>query len=281
MKTILVPVDFTPTSGNAVDYAVEWAGRYQYKRIILLRSFYDSVFDDVVMSTQYGNVSQDYRLQEKESAMLQLLTMKDAIESRAKDLEVLALTSDSPLLRAIMEVAEDEEPDTIVIGSDHEYYDSLSFVSRHVISIAKASPVKLIIVPAGYHYKPVQQALVPCDLSVAGSLHKLQELHPSRLSEGVTFEVVILDQKGQYLNPDEKFRQAEEEFHHYLRGFNHTLHYVQEKNILEGVIKFLKNHPVELIVALPGRYSFLYSLTHKSLSEALCRNVDQPVLILK
>ncbi|MFL5741622.1 MAG: universal stress protein [Flavisolibacter sp.] len=281
MKTILIPVDFTPTSNNAVDFAAAWAARYHYDRIILLRSFYDTVFDDVVMSTQYGNVSQDYRLEERQSAQLQLFTMKDALESRVQGLEVLVLTSESSLLRAVMEIVEDEDVDTIVIGSDHEHYDSLSFVSRHVISVAKASPVKLIIVPAGYSYQPVQSALVPCDLSVAGSLHKLQDLHPSRLSEGVLFDVLILDRKGHHLNPDEKFRKAEEEFHHYLHGFHHELYYAREKNILEGVTKFLGDHAVDLIVALPGRYSFLYSLTHKSLSEALCRNADQPVLILK
>ena len=281
MKTILIPVDFTPTSNNAVDFAAAWATRYHYDRIILLRSFYDTVFDDVVMSTQYGNVSQDYRLDERESTQLQLFTMKDALESRVEGLDVLVLTSESSLLRAVMEVVEDEEPDTILIGSDHEYYDSLSFVSRHLIAIAKASPIKLIIVPAGYSYQPIQRALVPCDLSVAGSLHKLQDLHPSKLSEGVEFEVLILDQNGQHLNPDEKFRKAEEEFHDYLRGFHHELYYAQEKNILEGVAKFLEDHAVDLMVALPGRYSFLYSLTHKSLSEALCRNADQPVLILK
>jgi hypothetical protein len=36
-----------------------------------------------------------------------------------------------------------------------------------------------------------------------------------------------------------------------------------------------------MIIALPGKYSFFYNLTHKSITQAIALNAARPVLILK
>jgi hypothetical protein len=72
MKTLLIPVDFTDTSDNAVTFAAEWCKRYQYERVILLRTFYDNVFDHIVLSAEYAPVSQEYRQQERRETLERL-----------------------------------------------------------------------------------------------------------------------------------------------------------------------------------------------------------------
>ena len=60
MKTLLVPVDFTATSENAVNFAIEWCRTYEYERIILLKTFYDSIFEGLIVSAEYSNVNEEY-----------------------------------------------------------------------------------------------------------------------------------------------------------------------------------------------------------------------------
>jgi hypothetical protein len=60
MKTLLVPVDFTDTSENAVNFAAEWSKKYEYDRIVLLKSFYDSIFENMMVSAEYSNVHPEY-----------------------------------------------------------------------------------------------------------------------------------------------------------------------------------------------------------------------------
>jgi hypothetical protein len=50
---------------------------------------------------------------------------------------------------------------------------------------------------------------------------------------------------------------------------------------MNGILNFTQTKDVQLIVALRGKRSFLYYLTHKSISEAIYRNAKEPVLILK
>ena len=60
MKTLLLPVDFTPASENAINFAVEWSTKYLYERIIIVKSFYTSMYESVIMAGEFANVDQQY-----------------------------------------------------------------------------------------------------------------------------------------------------------------------------------------------------------------------------
>lgn len=282
MKTMLIPVDFSATSANAVEFAAHWSRHYGYRRIILLKSFYDTVFDDVVISAEYGNVNRDYRMRERQEGERRLEELCRHLEAEVgKEVQVATATSERPLLRAIIELVEDEAPELIVAGSDNVQYSSDSYISGNLIAIAKASPVRLLIVPANYRYVPVETALLPINFDTLDSLGKLHNLHATAQWHEVRLEVLHVDPKERFSRPDETFRRREESLHEYLKNFRHQLHYASDKSIIDGILRFSRTHPVQLIIALPGRHSFLYSLTHKSISDAIYRNAKEPVLILK
>ena len=283
MKTMLIPVDFTTTSENAVSYAVEWSKAYDYKRIILLKTLYNSMFDSMIPSVDYVRVNQDYMVEEREEATQKLKAMCSELIGKVEpDIKVLLAVSELPLLRSILEIIEDEKPELVVVGSDNYDYSSDSFVAGNAIEIAKASPVRVLVVPAHYQYQPVKQALVPVNFNTINSLNKLHNIQAAT-PQWKEKELLVLnvDPKERYLHPDENFKNAENTLHQYLHDYQHEVYYSNNKNILNGIMEFSRDHDTQLIVALPGKHSFLYSLTHKSISEALYRNAKRPVLILK
>ena len=283
MKTILVPVDFTPTSDNAVRYAVEWSKAYGYGHIILLKTLYDSIFESISTSADYVHVNGDYRSREREETTEKLNDVcRNLIGSSAPGIKVSLAVSEHPFLRSVLDVVETEKPELVVIGSDNYRHSSDSFVSGHVIGIARTSPVRVLIVPSHYHYQPVQQALVPVNFNTVSSLSKLDS-YQTASPQGKEKKLLVLnvDPKERYLHPDEPFINAENALHGYLKHFNHEVFYASNKNIINGIMDFAKVNDVQMIIALPGRYSFLYSLRHSSISEAIYRNAKEPVLILK
>lgn len=282
MKTLLVPVDFSPTSDNAVDFAIEWSKAYGYERIILLKTFYDTVFDHIVVSAEYAPVGPQYMAREREAASVCLDDLSRHIAANTHEgTQVIAMVSEAPLLRAIMEVVRDESPEMVVLGSDNYRYSSGSFVAGNVISIAKASPVRVLVVPANYKYQPVENILVPCDYKTLDSLHKLQNLQIPPQWEHSRLMVLNVDAKERYLNPDDQLKAAEENIHMRLRDYKHEIHYSNDKNVISGILNFSEENKVQLIISLPGKHSFLYYFTHKSISDAICRNAKEPVMILK
>lgn len=283
MKTMLIPVDFTATSENAVSYAVEWCKAYDYKRIILLKTLYDSMFDSLIPSVDYVHVSQDYMAKERDESMEKLRAMcRELIAKVDPEIKVCFAVSELPLLRSIHEIMESEKPELIVVGTDNYSYSSESFVAGNAIEIAKTSPVRVLMVPAHYQYQPVKEALVPVDFNTINSLDKLHHYqHATPQWKEKKLLVLNVDPRERYLHPDEEFKNAEHALHEYLQDYEHEVYYASNKNIINGIMEFSKAHATQLIVALPGKHSFLYSLTHKSISEALYKNAKRPVLILK
>jgi hypothetical protein len=282
MKTMLIPVDFTAESENAIDFAAKWGRRYNYERIILLRSFYTSMYESVIMGGEFANVDQDYlnknRMYEKE----QLNNLcKQLDEKTGSNIKVQSAITELPLLRGIVHMVKTEQPVMILLGIDNSNYLNESLISGNVISLAKISPVRVLIVPKDYTYTLVKKALVPCNFSAIEKLNKLNHLRASPQWKEVQLMVLNVDPKKRYLNPSRKFMETEKTLHSYLQNFHHQIYYVDDSDVIKGILYFEKINEVQLIIALPGESSFLYSLTHKNISEAIYRNAKLPVMILK
>lgn len=276
MKTLLIPVDFSATAENAVNFAAEWCKKYAYERIILLKTFYDSMFENLMISAAYSNTNQDYLNTQRKESMEQLDALcKRVAEKVGKGVKVTTAVSEFPLLRGIFEIINTEKPDLVVVGSDNFNYSSGSFVAANVISIAKASPVRVLIVPAHYRYQPVEQALLPYNFNMLNDLDRLNSLRTSPQWDHLKLLVLNIDTEPQSRN------EAAGKFEHLLENFEHEIYFTTDNDFISSIAKFTKEHEVQLIIALPGRHSFLYRLTHASISQAIYRNARHPVLILK
>ncbi|HLL42176.1 MAG TPA: universal stress protein [Segetibacter sp.] len=281
MKTLLVPVDFTATSENAVNFAIEWCRTYEYERIILLKTFYDSIFEGLIVSAEYSNVNEEYINRQREDDREQLDALCKSVADRLSGVKVMTAVSEFPLLRGIFEIFQNEKPDLIIVGSDNYSYSSGSIISGNVISIAKTSPIRVLVVPAEYTYQPVQQVLLPYNLNMLKDLEKLNSLQSSPEWNNLKLLVLNIDTNQRIIKVPEKYNEAEDKFQNLLKNFEHEIYYTTDKNLINSIANFTKEHTVQLIIALPRKHSFLYRLTHQSISEAIYRNAKQPVLILK
>lgn len=282
MKTLLIPVDFTSTSEDALRFAAEWSRKYLYERIILVKSFYTSMFENVIMAGEFANVDQNYLNSVRENQKERLNSLcRDLDEKTGDGILVQSSVSELPLVRTIIQIVRSEQPEMILLGNDQINNSNAAFVSGNVISIAKSSPVRVLVVPANFTYQPVHEVLVPCDFNKVESLNKINTLRTSPRWHDVKLNVLNVDAKRSGSNPDQKFKVAEAGLNDYLKNFKHEIYYAEDKNVIRGILNFSKINEMQLMIALPGRYSFLYSLTHKSISEALCSNTLLPVMILK
>ncbi len=283
MKTLLIPIDFSQTSENTIDFALKWAKAYDYERVVMLRSFYDTMFDQLISSADYMHVNSDYLTKERTEALDKLNEILSDVKTKVDgNLKVELVVSELPLLRAILATIDEDNAELIVLGSDNYNLSSNSTIAANAISIARISPVRVLIVPSNYHYKPVKQALVPVNFNTLETLGKLDNYHGASVKwREKKLLVLNVDPKERYLQPNEQFNLAENALHEYLKNFEHEVFYSNNKNIISGILDFTKQRDIQLIVALPGKHSFLYSLTHKNISEAIYRNAQEPVLILK
>jgi nucleotide-binding universal stress UspA family protein len=282
MKTLLIPIDFTPTSNNAINFAAEWCKRYGYERVILLKTFYNSMFEYIFVSAEYSNINQDNLNSQRDDAKEQLNDLcKTLAEKLGTDVKVTTAISEVPLLRGILDVIQNEDPELILLGSDNFNNADAGFISRNLIKIAKVSPIRVLVIPADYTYKPVEQALLPYNFNMLNDLDRLHHVRTSPLWLDIKLYVLNIDSTQRIIKVPDKFEETEEKFNNLLKDFEHEIYYTTDKNVINGINNFTNEHDVQLIIALPGKHSFLYTLTHQSISQAIYGNARLPVLILK
>ncbi len=282
MRTILIPVDFTVTSQNAVSFAASWSKKYGYDRIILLKTFYESMFEFMILSEGHTHVHQDTLNAQRGALEGQLEEWRLQLTKKTgPGVLVETRVSEAPLLRSIFELIGEEQPELILLGSDNYRLSGGSFIADRIIPIAKTSPVKLLIVPSDYVYRPVETVLVPCDTKTLATLDKLVRIKRDSRVRDAKLLVLNVSKDGPPSSTDASRVETEANAHEFLKEFRHEIHYVKGPDVLNGILAFTQSHEADLIIALPGKHSFLYYLTNKSISEAIYKNARQPVLILK
>ena len=282
MKTILIPVDSTPTTENAVQFAAEWGNRYGYGHIILLKTFSESLFDYINISDGYSLVNEESvnNIRENTEELLKRLT--GSITKKGFGIKVSIITSNMTILRSINDILKsDPTIELLVLGSDDKSISNDSVVSENIISIARTSRVKTLVVPAGYQYAHINNVLIPCDISRTNQLERLSGYKKFIRQENPILMLLYIDTKDDVAIRDQNKKIWEDYVHRYLSDIQHSIHYSFSGNIVRGILSFASSDSADLIIALPGKHSFLYYMTNKSISEALYQNVDRPVLILK
>lgn len=280
MRTILVPIDFTSTTENAVRIAADWAKAYEYQNIILLKTAGESEFDYLHIAEGHSFVNEENvnnLLQRTEVLFDQLIGI---ITEKSPEIKVSKVLSDWALTRSINELLKNQPSvELIILGSDDQTSSAESFVSDNIISIARTSPVKTLIVPNSYHYTPIKNIFIPCDINGIKRLERL--FHHKSVIHKQDVRLMFLNINKGEKEDENKKRELEDYIREHLTEIPSTIHYSYEENVIKGILNFASSNEADLIIALPGKHSFLYYLASRSISEGIYQNTHQPVLILK
>lgn len=279
MRTILVPVDFTSTTENAVRVAADWAKTYEYQNIILLKTAGESEFDYLHIAEGHSFVNEESvnNLLQRTELLFDQLT--DIVTEKSPEIKVSRVLSDWTLTRSINELLKNQPSvELIILGSDDQTSSTESFVSENIISIARTSPVKTLIVPNSYHYSPVKNIFIPCDIKGIKRLERL--FHHKSVIHQQDVRLSFLNITREKEDETEK-RELENYIREHLTEIPSSIHYSHDENIIKGILNSAAADKADLIIALPGQHSFLYYLASRSISEGIYQNTSQPVLILK
>ncbi|WP_259067841.1 universal stress protein [Mucilaginibacter sp. X4EP1] len=279
MKTILVPVDFSETSANALQYAADFSKDIDVDRIILLKSVYLSMYAQLLPSADFVQLSSVDISSARREAKEQLKEIGHQFIRDCDDcVKVETAISELPLLRAIHQVIEEQKPNLLIAGSGGSSFMDDSYIGGQVVAIAKTSAIPVLIIPSKVKYQTVKKALVPCDFAAIDRLGVLDKIPGSK--KWINPELLVLNiatsQKHQTENDGHTTALKD-----LLDNYKYKTYCEECDSTVKGILTFAQKYDVQLIIALPGKYSFFYSFTHTSITDALTQNTTHPVLILK
>jgi len=280
MKTILVPTDFSKDASDAALYAANFGKHFGVSRIVLLNSFYVSIYESIFPSADFIQLSNEEIAHKRESLLRRLRALKARLKTVVgEDMIIETRLSSLPLLSAIQRVTEEQKIDIVVIGSAGENAREENILGRNTVRIARICPVPVIVCPPQTAFSPIKKVVLACDFKKVTDTIPLNELE--RLLTHTQAELLVLnvDPQGRHLESEAILEESTLRL--MLKDFNSQYHYTEDTDTIDGVMRFAQAHSAQLIIALPKKYSFFQGLLHVSVSKKLVLSAKRPVLILK
>jgi nucleotide-binding universal stress UspA family protein len=282
MKKILIPIDFSRASNNAVCYAVALSQQHSLKQIILVVNVYITEFEQLIPSADFIQYSMDNAAELDDNLKIQFQQLKHNLLHKLKpEIRVSFILSRSPFLQSLRNIISHHQPDLLLIGSNHGVLGEASYIGDHLIKIARISTIPVLIIPELTHYQVIKQVLIPFNLSNISLLKLIRKM--SKLKEWPHPELLFLNvaNTADPVTAAEINKRAASGIARNLADYKCRFFNSTEKDVLKGINHFSFANELELIIALPGEHSFLFNLTHRSIIKGLANNNYKPVLILK
>ena len=271
MRTIIIPIDFSPVSTNAMNYAVDMA--LTVNASVMLLHVYQipvSMTDVplVMVSVEELKKNADEKLSELKEAVSHITSGKLKIYTESRLGNVVDELED---------ICNQFKPFAVVMGTkgatglDHILFGSITLTAiRHL-----TYPV--ICVPPGKEYgKGIKKVGFACDFDQvvqSTPTHIIREMIKTFNAE---LHVLNVDYHNRNFKPDTP--QESLLLHTMLEDVNPMYHFIQHKDIEDGINEFAEKNNLDLIITIPKKHKLLEGLFKPNSTKQLVFESHIPVM---
>lgn len=278
MKKIIVPVDFSKYSENALKTAASFAKKFNAELIVLHMLELSNVL--VI------NKSSDYI--QKEAVFYAKLAEKKFDEFLQKDylkgVTITPIVKQYKVFSEINELAKVKDVDLIIMGSHGATGLKEFFVGSNTEKVVRNSDIPVLVIKG----KPVETNFSKVIFASDFSKESIAAFRNAKKF----FEVLQTRLQLVYVNtPDRSFKNSLEmrktvqsflkagEFTNY--NYEEDVLYISDYSVEEGILNYAKANDVDIIaVATHGRKGIAHFLTG-SVSEDVANHAERPVITFK
>lgn len=273
MIRVLLPTDFSGNANHAIDYAFNLFG-FEGVEYLLLNAFVEP-HNSADMLVSLNDILQKQSQDELNQAYEQLLEKyPNANINIQKRLENGLLSN---VLRQISENKK-EKIDYIVMGTKGASGLKKAFLGSNTSAVIKKVKCPIIAVPEkALLIKPKIVALAT-DYDSLDDSEALQPLtHLARQNKS---ELMVVNIKKEAVLANGETEMQGMHLGHMFNGIDQSFYSVDNKDIITGVRKFVKNHHVDMLAMISREQSFFERLFVISLTKEMAMVADVPLLIL-
>ena len=271
MKNILVPVDFSDASFNAVSYAAFLASAFN-SSLLLLHVYSDTVaFEknkkpEIFQSEAELDAANEKYLKKEIGRIAEQYTVK-----------INVVVKKGNPSNVITEVAEKEHADFIVMGMKGKGESNSIFGSTTTSMINKTS-LPIMVVPFSETQHNIDTITLASDFNDENLLNHftvlqqfissfdplVQILHVRKTNSELTSEL-IADENKIGLQWEKCY---------------HSFNIIENDNIQEGIHEFLEKNPSDLLIMVARKHNFIMNVLGISQTKKMTRQTNIPLLIL-
>ena len=273
VKQILVPVDFSPCSKNAVKIASELARRWD-AHVNLIHAIATPVpHPDIASHVVIEPMLEEYDTEIKSSF--------SELENSMPELRAVSHSLDS-LMGSVTEVVREkvltDQIDLIVMGtkSEHDFMERL--LGSLSSEISSHSRVPVLVIPENIENLDIEK------IGVASDFKQIKDWKIMKLVNALA-DILAADIEVFHIHhPDERIAINKSQDAQTLRDLFGThligIRQVSNEDIRSGLEEYLENNGVDLLVMMPHDRGFLDKLVHGSMTKKMVSQVKIPLIAI-
>lgn len=274
IKNIVVPIDFSDASLNALKYAVQFALEMASLPKFTILNAYSIPLAYSDLDITFGpsvEIDQVENLIDKEFKKLHKLV---PVLAEIK-YETIKINQELPY--AIEHFQEDQPIDLLFMGVSGKSGLIEKILGSNTVKVIKANIAPVMVIPKNALYKSIQNIAFSNDYKgmLPEAINPLKEI---QLLYDAIIHVVHIDEES-ILALKESAEAKNLDL--LLKGTTHKFHFMKEKEVEIGLNHFLEQEMIDLLVVLPRKKGFFETLFTKSESKKLVLHSKLPLLALK
>ncbi len=274
MNRILVPVDFSDTSDNALLYAVNLAN-YLSSNIILLHvnaiPVYNNEYNIVSYTVNDSVADSNAALKEK----AEILKKDNALIG---DVEYFSEVGDFKTV--MLSYIADKNIDLVVMGiTGHDTAIGKVLFGSNAVSISRESNIPVFIISKNHEYKQIKNIAFASeyDTHITEQTGLIQIKNIAAMF-GASLSVLHVIPDNHLINEVESVTDLFVE--QKLEKTTHKTFILSEDKASTALLDFIKTHEVDVIVLEQKKHSFLHNLIYPSTTKEIAFSSPIPVLTI-
>jgi nucleotide-binding universal stress UspA family protein len=272
MKTIIAPVDFSPSSEKAAFFACNLAAFYgaelklfhTYEMPVAVGEFAVPLFDIAEMQK-----AADHELELMKERILSKLGYKVAISCKAELIEFQT---------GLAELCDAVKPDLVVMGLSGNSPLTSLIVGSNTINTIQHLTYPVLVIPPQADFIPVRKIGFACNYE------NLVETTPVSLLKKIVldFKADLFVLNVAYHNEDLTEVAIEERnlINQLLGEVNAEFHNIQSADVTEGINWFAEKCNLDMIVAIPKKHTLFEKMFGRSQTKDLLYHTRIPILCI-
>ena len=271
MKSIVVPINFSPCAANAARYAADLAQAI-HADLHLIHVIQVPVNSAELMMTQY--LYEDM----VESADIALQQLQFELTKRTNNRIKIDTTLEAGSIGAkVKDLCQKVKPYAIILGAAGPSLEKF-LAGSPVASLLHNLDYPVLVVPETSAFQQFRRILLACDLDDIGSgiPNSQPLLKDLREHFGSRFDIVTVETRK--VLTDEAVCFESGGWKDQLKDLYPEIHYIRKPKVEEGILEYLGHNEADLIMVFPKKHGFFDF--HTSQSRKLAQHSPIPVLSL-
>lgn len=277
MKNVLVPVDFSPTSRNAAQFALGWVGQVLGRKVVLYNAF-RTALSAFQANPDLEGLNEEDLLPDQEEKMHQL--KKELLSEARIPVQIETRCVYEVFEEDLTQVGEQTETDLIIMGITGGGLLREKLIGSNALRVARHTANQVIIVPPDARFSGIRHVMLLTDYDQVDASTPFDAIERVLELTGAELSVAHIEEsKEEAREHTQIIRQENAVMHHHLRKYHPHYYIAYNPSFEQAVHDLVNQHSVDLIIVIPKKIGYMDRLLSSSHTDQLAFHSHVPVMV--